>query len=903
MKYGILFASALVACCMTGQMMAAQDKPVIKVDFNEPSRKDNEVLEPGFTAWAFPKDTRQASLTVEGVTFTVSSEQNMRAGWNKAFVQEAVENSKLTGDGVVFDPKTLDGVLELSIKGLPAGTHTIQTYHNSWQDPASYTGWPIHILVGDEEKALIHRTFRKTSLAEAAIAMFSFQVLSESDEVIIKFRTSIDDDDPDDLDKTSYDVTPLLNGFELNTVSAAAQSKKPYPADGDMHADVDGGSVLLTWSPAGGNIVRHRLYFGTDAALLAAADTTSALYMGALTDTVCAKEGLDNLHTYYWRVDEVDTDGKTTVGNVWSFRPRHLAFPGAEGYGRYANGGRGGRVVYVTNLNSSGPGSFREAIKNGSGPRTILFMVSGLIDMQLEKLFIDDDLTIAGQSAPGKGICLAHCDLGIGDDNICRFLRFRRGISTNGNAMGVAGCDHTIVDHVSTSWGTDETVSGRNAQNITFQYSMISEALGISHGFAATIGGKIGSWHHNFLVNCSGRNWSMAGNLDGGGNYITQMDLFNNVVYNWWKRTTDGSAHEVNFVNNVYKMGPDSNKKYLFEMQHQGYGMGTNRAYVSGNIRINKDGSVTEDKLNDTYRIDISDGVTIDYETFVDEPFFPSYATIHSARDAYKIVLSDMGANQPLLDDHDRRNVREALEGSWTYTGAPGYRGQIDSEEDAGGFEVYPEEVRPTDFDTDLDGLPDWWEKMFGSNPASPSEDFSDSNADPDGDGYTALEDYLEFLAHPHLILLPGEEKTLDVKQLFEGFTASPVYSLEGESGAGVRCNLEGQVFRVTASAGAETLVRLVLKVTDSEGSTYSRPLGLAVTPSKPTALEQLPDGDHASLVRIEVYAPDGRLVKTVEAGGKDIHAQDFSGLERGLWVVRAVDERGRRFGYKIIRH
>ena len=143
----------------------------------------------------------------------------------------------------------------------------------------------------------------------------------------------------------------------------------------------------------------------------------------------------------------------------------------------------------------------------------------------------------------------------------------------------------------------------------------------------------------------------------------------------------------------------------------------------------------------------------------------------------------------------------------------------------------------------------------------------------------------------------------MDVKQLFEGFTASPVYSLEGESGAGVRCNLEGQVFRVTASAGAETLVRLVLKVTDSEGSTYSRPLGLAVTPSKPTALEQLPDGDHASLVRIEVYAPDGRLVKTVEAGGKDIHAQDFSGLERGLWVVRAVDERGRRFGYKIIRH
>ena len=274
----MLLAALLLCVGLWPLSLAAQDKPVIKVDFNEPSRKDNEVLEPGFTAWAFPKDTRQASLTVEGVTFTVSSEQNMRAGWNKAFVQEAVENSKLTGDGVVFDPKTLDGVLELGIKGLPAGTHTIQTYHNSWQDPASYTGWPIHILVGDEEKALIHRTFRKTSSAEAAIAMFSFQVLSDSDEVIIKFRTSIDDDDPDDLDKTSYDVTPLLNGFELNTVSAAAQSRRPSPSDGDMHIDAEDGSFLLKWSPADSAVSRHYLYFGTDSAAVAGAVASSIAF-------------------------------------------------------------------------------------------------------------------------------------------------------------------------------------------------------------------------------------------------------------------------------------------------------------------------------------------------------------------------------------------------------------------------------------------------------------------------------------------------------------------------------------------------------------------------------------------------------------------------------------------------
>ena len=899
----MLLAALLLCGGLWRLSLAAQDKPVIKVDFNEPSRKDNEVLEPGFTAWAFPKDTRQASLTVEGVTFTVSSEQNMRAGWNKAFVQEAVENSKLTGDGVNFDPKTLDGVLELGIKGLPAGTHTIQTYHNSWQDPASYTGWPIHILVGDEEKALIHRTFRKTSSAEAAIAMFSFQVLSDSDEVIIKFRTSIDDDDPDDLDKTSYDVTPLLNGFELNTISAAAQSKKPYPADGDMHADVDGGSVLLTWSPAGGNIVRHRLYFGTDAALLAAADTTSALYMGALTDTVCAKEGLDNLNTYYWRVDEVDTDGKTTVGNVWSFRPRHLAFPGAEGYGRYANGGRGGRVVYVTNLNSSGPGSFREAIKNGSGPRTILFMVSGLIDMQLEKLFIDDDLTIAGQSAPGKGICLAHCDLGIGDDNICRFLRFRRGISTNGNAMGVAGCDHTIVDHVSTSWGTDETVSGRNAQNITFQYSMISEALGISHGFAATIGGKIGSWHHNFLVNCSGRNWSMAGNLDGGGNYITQMDLFNNVVYNWWKRTTDGSAHEVNFVNNVYKMGPDSNKKYLFEMQHQGYGLGTNRAYVSGNIRINKDGSITEDALNDTYRIDISDGVTIDYETFVDEPFFPSYATIHSAKDAYKIVLSNMGANQPILDDHDKRNVQEALNQTWTYTGQPGYKGQIDSEEDAGGFEVYPEASWAEGFDDDLDGLPNWFEAICGTNPASPAEDFCDSNADPDGDGYTLLEDYLNFMAEPHVFVAPGAQTSLKMSDYFAGFTASPQYRVEGNTNENVKMSLENGVLTIEVLASATGMVQATMTVTDAEGSTYSRQIGVVVSSGLQDGLsEPVLTGRQTAIKSYRLYSADGKLLEKKSFSQPVVLGELPLGQRSGgVYILKTTDSDGREASSKLL--
>ena len=885
--------------------LAAQDLPVIKIDFNEASRKDNEVLEPGYTPWAVGKANTYSEKTVDNVTLVLRSD-GVRASWSKTLVQAAVENSRFTMDGLTMEGDKTPGEYTLIIKGLPAGTHTLQTFHNDWADPAQYCGLPIHVFVNGAEKAVVSRSWQKTSTAEAACAKLSFSVASEADSVVLRFYTDAEDDfDNETGTQTKLSGSPLMNGFELNTITASDQAKKPYPADGDLHADADGGSVVLSWSPANVGVTAHYLYFGKDEAALGQADTSSSLFMAkkVYADTVFAMDKLRNLDTYYWRVDEEDSTGQVTLGKVWSFRPRQLAFPGAEGYGRYANGGRGGRVVYVTNLNSTGPGSFREAVKDGSGPRTILFMVSGLIDLQLEKLFIDDNLTIAGQSAPGKGICLAHSDMGIGDDNICRFMRFRRGISTNGNAMGVAGCDHTIVDHTSTSWGTDETISGRNALNVTFQYSMISEALGISHGFAATIGGKIGSYHHNFLVNCSGRNWSMAGNLDGSGNYITRMDLFNNVCYNWWKRTTDGSAHEVNFVNNVYKMGPDSNKKYLFEMQHEGYGKGTNRAYVSGNIRINKDGSVTEDQLNETYRIDISDGVTIDYETFVDEPFFPSYATIHSARDAYKIVLSDMGANQPVLDDHDRRNVYEALNQTWTYTGQPGYRGQIDSEEDAGGFEVYPEASWAEGFDDDLDGLPNWFEAICGTDPASPAEDFSDSNADPDGDGYTLLEDYLNFMAEPHVFVAPGAQTSLKMTDYFAGFTASPQYRIEGNTNENVKMNLADGTMTIEVLPAATGMARATMTVTDAEGSTYSRQIGVVVSRGLQDGLpEPVLVGRETEIKRYQLYSTDGKLLEKKSFAQPVVLGElPLDQRPGGVYILKTTDSEGRQATSKLL--
>ncbi|MBQ7162371.1 MAG: T9SS C-terminal target domain-containing protein [Bacteroidales bacterium] len=886
MKRRMLLAALLLCVGLWPLSLAAQDKPVIKVDFNEPSRKDNEVLEPGFTAWAFPKDTRQASLTVEGVTFTVTSEQNMRAGWNKAFVQEAVENSKLTGDGVVFDPKTLDGVLELGIKGLPAGTHTIQTYHNSWQDPASYTGWPIHILVGDEEKALIHRTFRKTSSAEAAIAMFSFQVLSDSDEVIIKFRTSIDDDDPDDLDKTSYDVTPLLNGFELNTVSAAAQSRRPSPSDGDMHIDAEDGSFLLKWSPADSAVSRHYLYFGTDSAAVAGAVASSAEFVAAkeYADTTWLAEGLSNLKTYFWRVDE-EKDGVVTPGFVWSFRPRHLAFRTAEGYGRFATGGRGGRVVYVTNLNSSGPGSFRYAVEKEKGPRTIVFAVSGIIDLSGRLTVSDKYVTIAGQTAPGKGICFRNGAMGFGDESITRFIRNRVGSGTTYDGMGLRGRDHSIVDHCSISWSIDEGFSCREAKNVTLQHTMIAEPLNVAnhdkygdgseHGFSAVFCGDIGSFHHNVMAHARGRNPRMDGGMDGNGYYAGRLDIFNNVVYNWSSYGGNGEAHEANFVNNYYKMGPQSSvsdRIIVCDVNQRGGNKGSESYYYNGNALAYKDGRLRFDgtqphgasgQYGGSWQL--VNEMTIDWEVWVDKPFFPSFARIESAQDAYKSVLSDVGCTMPVFDDHDRRVIREIQQGSYTYSGSvTGYKGVIDTEADCGGYEDYGAEVVDLDaFDTDRDGLPNWWEQLYGTDPKGTIGDFTDSDADPDGDGYTMLDDYLEWMARPHYQVSEHSTATVDLSDLVRNYKAPVGFSVMEDGHAVLQ--ISGQEVVIKApSDGWKGVEFITLKGIDADGSEALVYLAVASTDA-PTPVPTV-SADPAGAEKL--YDIFGREVKSADKPG-----------------------------------
>ncbi len=682
-----------------------------------------------------------------------------------------------------------------------------------------------------------------------------------------------------------------VNGFAVHNYSESTPdvenqrdvnmlATNPVPANGNTHANMDTAegdlqSPTLSWTAArDGKTVSQYIYIGTDSAAIANATSSSATATLG-TETVfllsTINYQLSNLSTYYWRVDRVDADGLITAGDVWMFQPRHLAFPGAEGYGRFARGGRGGKVVYVTNLNSEGPGSLRWALTNGQGPRTVLFKVSGIIDLGFSQLRTDPFVTIAAQTAPGKGICIKHSDIGVGSDCIVRFLRARRGLGTpddTGNAIGTVYSDHTIFDHVTASWGTDETFSSRGSRNVTFQRSIISEALGIAghrnypegtnHGYAATIGGDVGSFHHNLLANCNGRNWSMGGGADANGHSQGRLDMFNNVVYNWNGRTTDGGAMRMQFVNNYYKMGPDTRLTILFSADNETGGPRDQFAYVSGNIRENKNGTLTQDALNVTYR---ATGLQPDM-AFYNEPFFPSYATIEPAQDAYKSVLSDVGANQPFSDLTDLRIFHETLNGTYTYVGSKsGIRGEIDNEQDAGGFEDYPEETWPADYDFDNDGLPNWWEELRGTNPRSRTLNYADTNRDTEGDGYTEIERYLDFMAQPHLWLAPGTEATVDVTTLFRGYTNNPAYSVENLP-SGISASLSNGLLTITAGA-EKAIAEVLLTVTDADGSSYQRRLCIAVTANSHvtsvrgvTTFPQHPDDATYTLQGIRVAQP-----------------------------------------------
>ena len=820
------------------------------IDFDLPGKtapgKDTEV---NYISWAVPRAESDTKSFNGGMTITITAggaASAVGSNWSKTDVE--TNGLRIIADEVLatnLDKGNMTQITEgstsliLTITGMTAGMHTLKAYHNN--SDKNQTQPDIEVRVdGNVVATGVKFTSAAQSNAEAGTSFITFNV-TEGQSVVITYSTV------PEAGKTYTNTRVMINGLEFDV--AAIGATDPMPENHDFHAGTEEGTVTFSWTAPEG-VVSHKMVLGTDSAAVAAATTYE--YEGTTAQYV--KSGLSSMQKYWWRIDEVDGNGQVHQGQVWTFQPCQLAFPGAEGYGRYAIGGRGGMVYHVTNLSGDKdtPGSLLYGLVNIDEPRYIVFDVSGIIELDFAAQFVKPYAYIAGQTAPGKGICIKASNINIGSDVICRHIRFKRGLGiygeNTGNAMGMSGANHAIVDHCTAAWGTDETVSGRGALNISFQYSVISEALGIAghknyadgtnHGYAATIDGRIGSWHHNLLVNCAGRNWSMGGGMDGQNRPIGGLDLFNNVCYNWNSRTTDGNCHAVNFVNNYYKMGADTRKTILFTQDFEDAIApdGIDQAYVSGNIRENRNHTLSNDKKGDTYNA--TGNIPTTYQYLLIEPLFPSHATIHTAQDAMKIVTSYAGATMPMRDEHHQRNVRETLDGTYTYVGSKSrIKGEIDTEEDitehaAGkGWEVYPEEQRAADWDTDQDGMPDWWEQCIGSNAS-----VANQNDDPNGDGWTLLEDYLEFMAHPYIMVATNGEASIDLKQHFAGFygqngqSVTPSYTLDKQTNGLYAPRIDGSVLTVKATKpDTQNVGWLNVTVSDGE-TTFTQRFGVAIT-------------------------------------------------------------------------
>jgi hypothetical protein len=436
-----------------------------------------------------------------------------------------------------------------------------------------------------------------------------------------------------------------------------------------------------------------------------------------------------------------------------------FAFPGAEGFGRYATGGRGGKVIYVTNLNDSGEGSLRSALET-AGPRYVLFKVSGTIQLKSPLTIRLGDLTIAGQTAPGDGICIRDYPVGINADNIIiRFLRFRLGdeAKQEGDAVGGRFHKNIIIDHCSMSWSTDECVSFYVNENTSVQWSLIAESLRNSvhgkgaHGYGGIWGGKNASFHHNLLAHHDSRN-PRLGESAGDAFALTDLvDLRNNVIYNWKGNSCyGGEAMNVNIVNCYYKPGPATSKEERIISIDKNKTPGTavydiwGKFFIDGNYMA---GSTRATNDNWTYGVynqfhssygNVSgadkSAMRMDQEHPINEN-----VTTHTAQEAYEKVLQFTGASL-FRDAVDARIIENVRNGDFSFEGSNGStKGIIDSQTDVGGWPELISMDAPTD--TSEDGMPDDWKTMMKLDPQK-----KQTNGHSLSTGYENIEVYLHYL-------------------------------------------------------------------------------------------------------------------------------------------------------------
>ena len=477
------------------------------------------------------------------------------------------------------------------------------------------------------------------------------------------------------------------------------------------------------------------------------------------------------------------------------------AFPGAEGHGRYVQGGRGGKVIHVTNLNDRGTGSLRSAV-SGTAKKIIVFDVGGVIPLASD-LKIGDNTTICGQTAPYPGITIRYYTVSPGSNNIIRFVRFRRGQEKNVNdgadAIWQRNKTSIILDHCSFSWSIDEVASFYDNNNFTMQWCTLGESLNNAghgkgaHGYGGIWGGKLASFHHNLIVHVNNRsprfngaryNWSgyKSNKLFSKYNWANTLqaeivDFRNCVIYNCGNGCYGGpGGGYINIVNNYYKTGPAGTTNRVTTVSLAGSGNAgddktfwdmTSRYYINGN-QVNSNANYDWKGVTYDNGVPSQNGVYYTHDPnhyygndmpYVkvggvdclpikcENPTEMGEITTHSATTAFEKVLGYAGASL-FKDDVDERYVSETRSGTATYCGSvTKILGRIDLVSDVNGYTEanFGSSTRPAGFDSDNDGMPDEWETLNGLNPNNAS-DASLYTLDNTKQWYTNLEVYLNSL-------------------------------------------------------------------------------------------------------------------------------------------------------------
>ena len=628
---------------------------------------------------------------------------------------------------------------------------------------------------------------------------------------------------------------------------------------------------------------------------------------------------------------------------------QQLAFPGAEGYGKYSLGGRGGKVYEVTTLADDGPGSFRQAFNSFPGqPLTIVFRVGGIIDLLSPIKVQRSNMTIAGQTAPGDGICTKRGMVKIyGKNLIIRYMHFRPGDVSKTNNPAVYGLDienstNFIVDHCSMSWSMEEAATFYDNKYSTVQWCLVSESLNASyngkgsHGYAGVWGGQFASYHHNLLAH----HHSRAIRFNGSRTHDTlaYLDYRNNVIYNWGNdlgcygneiEIADTGKPifylrraEVNIMNNYYKPGPatPTNKAKIIWNATDAYVPAwaarlKGKAYISGNYVYGVPTVTANNYLGlvpKYYLSSYADSFKLSAPT-QNEPI-----VMQTALDAYNSVLEGVGDTYPKRDTIDRRIIRETITGTAsqhatnstsTYYGK-GNLGMIDTQDSIGGWPNY-DSTAVAPIDSDHDGIPDAWELANGLNP----NDSTDGNL-IDTSGYTKLEQYLNELVAPKIlpISLISFKATLgnEQKAILNWSTTNELNTLEfniEKSNDGVAfknigavkalgaANKKNDYEFVDAQLANESNAYYRLKINDKIGSfVYSNVLLLKISTLN-SSFKILTNPAHNSLTLVHdqvneagettVFSIDGKKLLSQKVRKNSIEEViDISKLKSGTYLI-----------------